>query len=63
MSGILFRSFSVVVTVIFFADPALGVPPSPADSLKIRPPYDLKGTIRPGKTEGVETEAHSKTGP
>lgn len=54
MSGILFRSFSVVVTVIFFADPALGVPPSPADSLKIRPPHDLKGPSGLGRLKGLK---------
>ena len=54
MPGIILRIFSVVVSVLFFAEPAVGVPPSPADSLKIRPPHDAKGPSGPGRLKGLK---------
>ncbi len=63
MSGILFRSLSVVVTVLFFAEPAVGGPPSPADSLKIKPPHNLKGPSGLGRLKGLKQRLTRKRDP
>ncbi|MDE2999024.1 MAG: hypothetical protein OXU79_08100 [Gemmatimonadota bacterium] len=54
MPGIVFRTLSVVASVLFFAEPAVGAPPAPADSLKIRPPHGAKGPSGLERLKGLK---------
>lgn len=54
MPGILFCTFSIVLSVLFFVEPAIGAPPAPADTLKIRPPHRAKDSSSVGRLKGLK---------
>ena len=53
MPGNFSRAFSVVVFVLFFAEPSGGGPPAPADSLKYRPPRRADGSSSLERLKGL----------
>ena len=54
MPGTLFRALSIAVPVLIFAEPTAGMPPAPADSLKIRPPHRAKRPSATGRLKGLK---------
>lgn len=60
MPGIVFRTLSVVASVLFFTEPAVGVSPAPADSLKIRPPQGANGPSSLERLKGLRQRLNRK---
>ena len=60
MPGTFFLTLSVVVSVLFFAEPAVGAPPAPADSLKSRLPQGANGPSSLERLKGLQQRLNRK---